>query len=54
MSTQEKKIIMNTPLRLGNKLDMEIKANVHNDIAHQKKGTCDLISYILLWRCMVF
>lgn len=28
---------MNTPLRLGNKLDMEIKANVHNDIAHQKK-----------------
>lgn len=37
---------MNTPLRLGNKLGMEIKANVHNDIAHQKKGTCDLISYI--------
>lgn len=29
-----KKIIMNTPLRLGNKLGMEIKANVHNDIAH--------------------
>lgn len=29
-----RKIIMNTPLRLGNKLDMEIKANVHNDIAH--------------------
>lgn len=28
---------MNTPLRLGNKLDLEIKANVHNDIAHQKK-----------------
>lgn len=48
---------MNTPLRLGNKLGMEIKANVHNDIAHlkkrEKKGR-DLISYILLWRCMVF
>lgn len=29
-----KRRIMNTPLRLGNKLDMEIKANVHNDIAH--------------------
>lgn len=29
-----RKIIMNTPLRLGNKLGMEIKANVHNDIAH--------------------
>lgn len=28
---------MNTLLRLGNKLDMEIKANVHNDIAHKKK-----------------
>lgn len=28
---------MNTPLRLGNKLDMEIKANVHNDRHYTKK-----------------
>lgn len=30
---------MNTPLRLGNKLDMEIKANVHNDRStlHKKR-----------------
>lgn len=28
---------MNTPLRLGNKFDMEIKANVHNDITQKEK-----------------
>lgn len=45
---------MNILFRLGNKLDMEIKVNVYNDIVYKKKGMCDLILYIFLWRCMVF